>query len=155
MPFLPKWVKVRSDLSPSGDGYVMLDKTNLQTATSIGDTSWSYPTLASGLASDSDNPVRYRKDGVGVIHLQGGFSKTTSGGFSGTAFTLPTGYRPSGLGIGAGTAVKHSQFWVYMSSSGFNLCRVSVGQDGAVYVNDAMFNGDFLEFGHISFYADN
>lgn len=136
-------------------GFALLDKANLASAASSGDTAWTYPSLASGLTADSDNPVRFRKDACGFVHLAGGFSKTTSGAFTGTAFTLPAGYRPLGLGVGAGTAIKRLQAWVYMSSSGFNLCRVSVGGDGAVYVNDAMFNGDFLAFGSLTFFAEN
>lgn len=92
---MPNWVKVRSDLSPQRDGYVMLDSTNLQSAVATGDAVWTAPTLVSGIATNANFPIQYRKDANGFVHVQGSFQVTNATSWPyGPIFTLPSGYRP-------------------------------------------------------------
>lgn len=157
MPFLPKWVKVRSDLSPSGDGYVMLDKTNLQTAVATGDANWTYPTLASGLTSLSANPVRYRKDAAGVVHIAGGFEKTSGAIFTGTIFTANVGWRAGGNPTGAGGSPTHPYFLARKINSAATVTweQIYTGSNGDIRLDGTLSTGDFMELTPISYYAEN
>lgn len=153
----PDWVNVRSDLSPQGAGYIMLDKANLGNLG--GDTSWSYPTLATNLTTNLYNPVRYRKLNNGTVLLQGGFQYTAPGGspsFTGNIFTFPVGYRPLGLGSGGGgNADDRYQTRIYHSNATNVTARLTVESDGAVSTSTAINLNGFIEFGAVIFYAEN
>lgn len=152
----PDWVNVRSDLSPQGAGYIMLDKTNLGNLG--GDTSWSYPTLATYLTTNAYNPVRYRKLNNGTVLLQGGFRYSPPGGspsFTADIFTFPIGYRPLGLAGGGGDAVDSYQTRIYHSNATNVTARLTVRSDGTVSTNVGISVNGTIEFGAVIFYAEN
>jgi hypothetical protein len=97
---LPDWVNIRSDLSPQGSGYIMLDKTDLaQAPDGAWQTSFTFATNVSSYLGS----LRYRKNSHGQVELEGRW--LYSGGTASTSnlFQLPVGYRPvsdsSGLNI--------------------------------------------------------
>ena len=81
-----------------------------------------------GLAA---NPAAFYKDPLGIVHLSGGMA---GGTLHATAFTLPAGYRPAGVGVfgvlstdGAGggnivpaTLVVFNNGWAYVQNGGNN-----------------------------------
>lgn len=153
----PDWVNVRSDLSSQGAGYIMLDKTNLASAASTGDVAWTYPTLTTGLTSVSANPVRYRKDSAGTVHIAGAIEKTSGAIFSGTMFTVNVGWRAGGNSTGAGLSSTHPYFLARKidSASTVTSARVYTGSNGAIRLDDTLSTGDFIELSHISYFAEN
>lgn len=92
-----------------------------------------------GLAGNS---ARFYKDPFGIVHLSGGMA---GGTLHATAFTLPVGYRPSGVALfsvlstdsagGGGNIVPASFFvfsngWAYVQNGGNN---AYVGLDGITF----------------------
>ncbi len=51
------------------------------------------PAFLDGWSAFSTDPVRFYKDAFGVVHIEGGVTRTS--GRSRTIFVLPRGYRPS------------------------------------------------------------
>lgn len=121
-------------------------------ATSGGDSAWTYPTLNSGYTTRTTNPIRYRKDAAGVVHLAGAFTATIlKTGQS--PFTLPTGYRPGGSASG-GSALDVAEFFCYRLSSSSGPDRLSISPDGTLSIPTLDSNWG-LELTAISFYAEN
>jgi hypothetical protein len=72
-----------------------------------GESTWTYittfPTFANAtITTASGNPLRYRKDANGYVHLAGGLTLNVTSGFvsNATLFTMPASYRPGGSGTG-------------------------------------------------------
>jgi hypothetical protein len=56
-------------------------------------TAWTLPALGAGWTTGAPGTgdIRYRKDGVGNVHIQGALMQTSAGA---PAFTLPVDHRP-------------------------------------------------------------
>lgn len=89
-------------------------------------TSWTAPTLTNSWADYGAGVVAtgYRRVGD-VVHLRGAIK---SGTLAAAAFTLPVGYRPTGVEI----------FYVVAGPGG---ARLDVGSDGQVTVRDYRSSG--------------
>lgn len=118
-----------------------------------GDTAWTYPTLAANWTQASTNKVRFRKDANGFVHIMGGATYGSGATFTGALFTLPAGYRPLGPAAGA---VEYSKFPVWMLvASVADIHIVSIDSAGAVKPDAIGNSGDIIEFGGLTFYAEN
>lgn len=154
---MPEWVKVRADFRPMPQGFALLDQASL-----LGDPDWTYvgnAGLPSGCFTSIDNPVRFRKDGQGWVHLCGGFSNASGATIPITQnlLVLPAGYRPRGMSFAfGGTNADRPHFYVYLSNAASGHARVHIDLDGQVRLNNTgMAFGANLEFSHVSFYAEN
>lgn len=152
----PDWVNVRSDLTPQNAGYIMLDKTNLATAVSSGDSAWTLPTLAASWTNAPNNQVRYRKDANGFVHLAGGAVYTSGAVFTGALFSFPVGYRPGGSTSGGPYNVAHFPIFSYGNGYSADIRWCYIGSDGTVKFDHVSGSGsDNIEFGGLSFFAEN
>lgn len=124
-------------------------------AVTVGETAWTTLTLAAGLTEVTDNKLRYRKDGMGFVHIQGAIRRNVAGTFTGTIATLPAGYRPGGNV--AGSAYNQFQHLAFTNAvaAPFNFIRLTIEPDGDIIGNYGIANGEWVEFNHCSFYAEN
>lgn len=92
----------------------------------------------------ANNPTRYYKDPFGIVHLSGGMS---GGTLHGTAFTLPGGYRPSGIALFAVLSTDSS-------GGGGNIVPASffISSTGQAYVQNGG-NNAFVSLEGITFRA--
>ena len=152
---MPDWVKVRADFRPMPQGFALLDQGSLS-----GDAEWSYPTLPSGCVTQADNPIRFRKDGQGWVHLCGGFTNSSGATITTTQdlFVLPVGYRPRGMSfaLGAAASAARPHWYVYQSNAGTGHGRISIDLDGLVRLSvTALTNTSSLDCSGVSFYAEH
>lgn len=116
-----------------------------------GDTAWTYPTVTTGVTVSTNNPVRYRKTGDGLVIIHGGFTVTTN--ITGALFTLPAGYRP--MGYSGGAASERFQHQGFYSSGTATIGRVHItANDGIVYLEYSISPGEYADLGSLIFYAD-
>ena len=116
----------------SGDADKFIDAELMQTANG---KAWQTPTLNAGFSFPATQPLRYRIN-RGKLELRGGVFSTSA---TGTAFTLPSGYRPiedtaifaSNVNFGIPTSAIHG---VVIQSSG------AVVSDSWSTGNDNVFN---------------
>jgi len=106
-----------------------------------GETAWTTPTLTANWTQGTP-PLRYRKDALGFVHLQG--EVQVLAGATNPLTTLPAGYRP---GITSYFPVTGGP------GGGFVLRQVGVATDGTVLGNGLAVN-DFLIFDGITFLAE-
>ena len=151
----PDWVNVRSDLSPQGAGYIMLDKANLQSSFSIPQLTW---TQFTGTFIPASGAIpKYTKDSFGMVHVQGTFYNNGATATGPTLATLPAGFRPYG---GSSLSVQLA-FPAYVDTSSTNSVwsYVRVTPTGEIRlrnsVTEPFFGGGTCHIGHFSFYAEN
>ena len=89
---------IHASATPTANQLLPLDSTGVFPVAALGDTGWTLLPMASGVTSDTDRPLKYKRVGD-LVYVCGRANKTT-GSFSGTDIgTLPSGFRPFG-GVG-------------------------------------------------------
>lgn len=103
------------------------------------------PEFQNGWAAYTGNPVAFRKDRDGMVHIHGVPSRPASASTS-TIFTLPVGYRPSSThGFAVSTSTNP-----FLSDE--IVTRIYISTDGAVRIMDDALD-ELVMLGHISFPA--
>lgn len=106
-----------------------------------GETAWTTPTLTANWTQGTP-PLRYRKDALGFVHLQG--EVQVLAGATNPLTTLPAGYRP---GVASYFPVTGGP------AGGFVLRQVAVDTAGAMSGNGLSTN-DFLIFDGMTWLAE-